>query len=296
MAALVNAKSTMYHAYFNQHSVNKHDYNEAIDQLYKTIDLSLGDSLVAKQLCGLAAYEAGDWQGAILEYKRAREIEPWCMEGMDFYSTAMWHLGKDIELSYLSHDLLEISRIEPNAWYMHLSNPRLVTGNLFSLKKDHESALACFTRCVRLDPRHAYAHTLAGHELLATEDYEAALNSFQAAVQIDKQHYNGWNGLAKLYEKQERWNEADLHYEEALKGRQDSRLWCSKAMLASKLKHYEVALENIDKAIRMMGGGSNAWFGFQRAQILFLLERFDDSLEQCEELKDVGGANVWYSN
>jgi tetratricopeptide (TPR) repeat protein len=56
---------------------------------------------------------------------------------------------------------------------------------------------------------------------------------------------------------------------------------------------YDDALVDIDRALKM-GGVSVAWFGYQRAQILFLLERFDDALLQCEELKDAGGANVWY--
>jgi hypothetical protein len=40
------------------------------------------DSLDAIRLRGLAAYEARDWMEAVKEYQRAREIEPWCMDGM----------------------------------------------------------------------------------------------------------------------------------------------------------------------------------------------------------------------
>lgn len=53
-------------------------------------------------------------------------------------------------------------------------------------------------------------------------------------------------------------------------------------------------MECIDKAI-LLEAESTAWFGFQRAHILFSLSRFTDALTQCEELKDATvDPNVWF--
>jgi anaphase-promoting complex subunit 3 len=49
-----------------------------------------------------------------------------------------------------------------------------VVGNLFSMQKEHETALKHFQKAASIDPNFSYAYTLAGHELVANEDFEKA--------------------------------------------------------------------------------------------------------------------------
>jgi hypothetical protein len=95
------------------------------------VSIKFADSVIVKLLCGHAAYESGNWKEAVAEYQRAREIEPWCMEGMvcafhivlmaqDLYSASLWHLGKTAELSYLGQTLVETNKLHGNSWFVYL--------------------------------------------------------------------------------------------------------------------------------------------------------------------------------
>jgi hypothetical protein len=60
---------------------------------------------------------------------------------MEIYSTVLWHLRKEVELSYLAHELIEFDKLVPESW--------CVVGNCFSLLKEHESAVKFFQRVDR---------------------------------------------------------------------------------------------------------------------------------------------------
>jgi anaphase-promoting complex subunit 3 len=103
---------------------------------------------------------------------------------MDIYSTVLWHLQKDVQLSFLAQELVSINDQAPQAW--------IATGNCFSLQKDHAQALSCFERATQLDPRCAYGYALSGHEALASEDQDSALQFFRSAIRTDPRHYPAW--------------------------------------------------------------------------------------------------------
>lgn len=102
---------------------------------------------------------------------------------MEVYSTLLWHLQRNVELSFLAQELLNINPQSPQAW--------IAIGNLFSLQKERLQALTCFRRAGQLDPTCAYAFTLSGHESI-DEDLEKAINFFQSALRADPRHYNAW--------------------------------------------------------------------------------------------------------
>lgn len=60
------------------------------------------------------------------------------MEGLDLYSTALWHLKNEVELSYLAQQVTDFDRLAREAW--------CVAGNCFSLQKEHDTALTFFQR------------------------------------------------------------------------------------------------------------------------------------------------------
>lgn len=57
---------------------------------------------------------------------------------MDVYSTTLWHLRKEFELSYLAQEIVEFDKLSPETW--------CVVGNCFSLQNEHESAIKFFQR------------------------------------------------------------------------------------------------------------------------------------------------------
>jgi anaphase-promoting complex subunit 3 len=137
-----------------------------------------------------------------------RVMEPYRLEGLEIYSTLLWHLQKDAQLSYLAHDLLEHHRHSPQTW--------CAIGNSFSIRKDHENALRCFQRSLQLDPNFAYAYTLSGHEHVSNEDFDKATGCFRNAVRIDERHYNAWYGLGMILYRQEKYESAEYHFRRAI--------------------------------------------------------------------------------
>ena len=72
------------------------------------------------------------------------------------------------------------------------------------MQKEHDAAIKFFERAVQVDPQHAYAFTLLGHEYVYTEDFAKALSCFRTATEIDPRHYNAWYGLGSIYYRQEK--------------------------------------------------------------------------------------------
>lgn len=103
---------------------------------------------------------------------------------MEIYSTVLWHLRKEVELSFLAHEILDLDRLAPQSW--------CIIANCFSLQREHDQALKCIRRAIQLNPNFAYAYTLEGHEYVANEEYERAQTSFRNAMRVDMRHYNAW--------------------------------------------------------------------------------------------------------
>ncbi len=141
-------------------------------------------------------------------FRELRDREPFRLDFMEYFSTALWHLQDDVELSALAQDLTRWGKSSPQAW--------CAAGNCFSHLKEHENAIRFFQRAVQLDPSFAYAYTLLGHEYVAIEELDKALACFRSAVRMDHRHYNAWYGIGLTYYKQERYNMADIYYRKAL--------------------------------------------------------------------------------
>nr|CAB3470893.1 unnamed protein product [Digitaria exilis] len=178
---------------------------------------------------GKAYFELVDYLEADHYFELAHRLSPCTLDGMDIYSTVLYHLNAEMRLSYLAQELISIDRLSPQAW--------CAVGNCFALRKDHETALKNFQRAVQLDSRFAYAHTLCGHEYSALEDYENSLKFYQCALQVDERHYNAWYGLGVVYLRQEKFEFAEHHFRRAFQiNPRSSVLMCYLGMALHSLK------------------------------------------------------------
>lgn len=136
-----------------------------------------------------------DGQWAVMLYVRAvfqcervfeevRRLYAHSLHGMEIYSTALWHLQREVQLSTLAQQLTDLSQRCPQTW--------CAMGNCFSLQKEHDAAISYLQRAVQVDPDFAYAYTLLGHEYALTEELEKAMSCFRNAVRVDPRHYNAW--------------------------------------------------------------------------------------------------------
>ncbi|PKA56562.1 Cell division cycle protein 27 like B [Apostasia shenzhenica] len=205
----------------------------------------------------------------------ARRLSPCTLEGMDVYSTVLFHLNEEMRLSYLAQELISIDRLSPQAW--------CAMGNCYSLQKDHENALKNFQRSVQLDARFAYAHTLSGHEYMALEDYENGIRCFQNALQANDRHYNAWYGLGMAFLRQEKYEFAAHNFRRAFHINSRSSIIMSYlGMALHSLKRNDEALLLIDKAI--VADKDNPLPMYEKANILTNLERYDEALKVLKHL------------
>ncbi|KAL8042913.1 hypothetical protein ABFX02_09G083600 [Erythranthe guttata] len=226
---------------------------------------------------GRAYFELVDYLEANRAFTLARIASPYSLEGMDIYSTVLYHLKEDMKLSYLAQELISTDRLAPQSW--------CAMGNCYSLQKDHETALKNFQRSVQLNSRFAYAHTLCGHEYVALEDFENGIKSYQTALRIDSRHYNAWYGLGMVYLRQEKFEFSEHHFRMASQINPLSSVIMSYLGTAlHALKRNNEALEMMERAV--LADKKNPLPLYQKANILVSMENLDGALGVLEELKE----------
>ncbi|KAL6873476.1 hypothetical protein ACP4OV_013558 [Aristida adscensionis] len=227
---------------------------------------------------GRAYFELVDYLEADHYFELAHRLSPCTLDGMDIYSTVLYHLKEEMRLSYLAQELIYVDRLSPQAW--------CAVGNCFALRKDHETALKNFQRAVQLDSRFAYAHTLCGHEYSALEDYENSIKFYRCALQVDERHYNAWYGLGVVYLRQEKFEFAEHHFRRAFQiNPRSSVLMCYLGMALHALKRNGDALEMMEKAIS--ADKKNPLPKYQKALILAGLQKYPEALDELERLKGI---------
>jgi len=227
-------------------------------------------------------YEMNDYQRAIEEWKKQVELYPYDMKGMDYYSTALWHLKMSKELTLLSQHCSEYDKRSASTW--------MVMGNCFSMHKSHDLAIKFFKKAYCTKPDYAYAHTLSGHEYVVNEDFDAAMKSFQTAIRLDARHYNAWYGLATIYQFQQNYKDALYHFEKARKINPNSSvLLVCIGNIFKVQSQYKMALKHIDKALKLTRstGHHNLKARLERANILILTKRYRDAIDEFTSLLQI---------
>ncbi|KAL8808105.1 MAG: hypothetical protein Q9223_001756 [Gallowayella weberi] len=248
---------------------------EAI-QIYNTITISQRDTPWVLSQIAQAYFLQGQNADAEKIYARLRILSPSRIEDMELYSTCLWHLGKETDLAFLAHEVLDIDRNSPQAW--------CVVGNSFGVQKDHDQAIKCFKRAVQLDPNFAYGYTLQGHEFVANEENDKALSAYRSAVTVDNRHFNAWYGLGQVFEKQGKYEFAEQHFRTAagINPSNPLLLVCVGTVL-EKLKNPRAALVQYTKASELTPPLPVA--RLRRARLLTKLKEPQAALEQLKLLK-----------
>jgi len=256
---------------------SRYNSREAI-RLLDLVPEHHGRSSWALALIGKCHFELAEYRKAADIFRQLREQEPYRLDMMEYYSTALWHLQDDVELSALAQDLTQRNKLDAVSW--------CAAGNCFSHQKEHENAIRFFQRAVQVKPRFAYAYTLLGHEYVLIEELEKALAAFRTAVRIDSRHYNAWYGIGLTYFKQERFQLAEIYYRKALGINPFSPiLMCHVAVVQHALQKTDRALQTLNAAIKI--APKNPLCKFERASILFSGERYAEALAELNELKDI---------
>ncbi|EFJ42998.1 hypothetical protein VOLCADRAFT_66436 [Volvox carteri f. nagariensis] len=226
---------------------------------------------------GRAHFESMNYaKAAQVRFESARQLDRTRVEGMEIYSTVLWHTKREYELSHLAQECVATDRLAPQTW--------CVLGNLFSSQKEHEAAIEFFLRAAQVDPTFTYAYTLAGHEYFANEDYDKAAACYRSALKLDPRHYKAMYGLGQIAYRQEKYAEALQNFRLAAGiNPRSSVLRCYVGMSAAKLGQTPLALEKLQEAIDL--DPANPLARFERASVLASLERIGEALAELEALQ-----------
>jgi len=257
------------------HSMHNFECQQTI-QLLSTLPRRHYETGYVLNLVGLCHFEAADYKKAEQVFQQVWRIEPRRVEGLEYYSSALWHLRKDIELGHLAQRCLQWDRLKPQVW--------CVVGNCFSLQNEHDTAIKFFKRAIQVDPSFTYAYTLCGHEFVANEKFDKAIPMYERALEVDSRHYNAWWGLGNIYHRQEEHENARYHFLKALEiNKNNSVLRCYLGMVLESLNNPLMALENFDRASQ--GEPQNGMAYFQKACVLMALERYDEALDDLKKVR-----------
>ncbi len=75
------------------------------------------------------------------------QLDRYRVEGLELYSTVLWHLRRDADLSFLAQHALATDRLAPNvracerAWVGELQGLKRVVSNLLGLRTLHALVL-----------------------------------------------------------------------------------------------------------------------------------------------------------
>lgn len=225
---------------------------------------------------GKSYFEMAQYESAERAFEHVSRIEPYRLEGLEVYSTILWHLKRDTKLSHLAHHMSQIDKLSPATL--------CAIGNCFSLQKDHETALKFFERATKLNPLFTYAYTLSGHEHFANDDLDEALECYRHAIRIDPRHYNAWYGLGTVYFRQEKYELAEYHFTRAMRiNDKSSVLYCYCGMALSATGRNEEAIAMLDKALEIHP--QNPLAKFRKANALMVLEKYEEAMRELEQLQ-----------
>lgn len=224
---------------------------------------------------GRLHYEIVNYKQSEYYFVQLRQIDRTRLEDMEYYSTLLWHLQKKTELTYLAYELHDIDSNSSITW--------CVIGNLFSLLREPDEAIKCFTRATKLDPQFVYAYTLRGHEYFGNDNYEMALINFRISLLNDARHYNALYGIGMVYINLGEYTKADYHFRKAVAINPiNVILICCVGMVFEKLGKKTLALKQYELATKLQP--LNPLPIFKKAQLLFSMQQFSQALRYLEEL------------
>ncbi|XP_022651347.1 cell division cycle protein 27 homolog isoform X2 [Varroa jacobsoni] len=229
-------------------------------------------------LLGQAYFELRDYERCNETFEHMMKLFPFHLNGLELYSSSLWHKMAEKKLSYLAQTLVEL---EPNA-----PQTLCALGNCFSRQKLHSQAVEQLEKACRLHPRFQYAFTLLGHEYANNEELEKAMQVYRRALAVNANSYLVWSGLASVYMKQEQYSISEGHWRKAIQLNPEN---------PTLLVHLGVALHQQSKsaeAVRVLSRAIHlepkfALAKFHRATSYLAMDKCQEALSDLHELRTI---------
>lgn len=218
-------------------------------------------------------------------FKDVFSREPHRTDCVDFYSSCLWHLKKQAELSQLAYSCLEKHYFSPETW--------IAMANCFSLNQDHDTAISFLNRAIQIDSRNSYANCLLGHEYSSKENFEKAREFYQKAIELDPRNVRAFFGLGNLSLKTEKTEMAIDYFLNAITINDKCPTFYTQLGIAYMARNdNHKAMYYIRLAEDLCP--TDQCNKFQKVQLLYRLKSYNEALQECEILmRDVKEAPIY---
>ncbi|CAO3595760.1 unnamed protein product [Absidia cylindrospora] len=206
------------------------------------LDNSQYDTPSVLCLMGRAYYDAGDHAGARIFYRRSFSIAPWYCKGVPLYSTCLWYLEMERELSLLAKVMKDN--------HSHRYEAYISAGNWTKCSNRGNEAARWFQKAVDLDPSRSYGHALLGYEDWEKGNCLGAKQHFAQCMITNKRSYFGWYGSATAYQGMHEFPQARRLIEEAIRLHpRHPVLLGTMAEILLSMKEYELASKYVERSL-----------------------------------------------
>ncbi|KAL3091123.1 hypothetical protein niasHT_022832 [Heterodera trifolii] len=242
----------------------------------RELDPFLAQLPLSLELRARIFFENGEYKRSCEVFEEIRRLYPRHLNGMEIHSTALWQLHDSKKLSALASKMAEIARNQPQTW--------CIAANCFSVEKQHETAIECQERSIRLDHRFAYAYSQLGHELIDMNDFGRAAQAFRKAVQFSPNDYRAWYGLGLVNFKEEQLQMARMNLLRAVGINPNNNvLLCQLAVIEQALHNTDAAMQCLESALKH--SPNNVPCRFHKARLLFDIGKYEAARAELEELR-----------
>lgn len=260
--------------------ISQAQFSEALTEL-SYLAGSIYETPYVLQLRGKLHLELGNYEESVEAYNSLRLLQPDRVNGMEYMSTALWHLKRDSNLSMLGYELTRRSSRLRRHWQSWCA-----LGNAFSVRHDTQNAIKCFQRAATINPKSDYAFTLMGYEYIANDELENATEAFSHALQVNPQLYNAWYGLGSVHFSLGQYEVAELHFVQAIRlNPNNAVLLCFLGAVLESRGKFAQGMAQFEKACRL--SPSSPMPRFRKAEAMLKAGMYREALKELLEIEKI---------
>lgn len=222
--------NSQYHANRGDEYSNNGNYDLAIDEYTKAIELETDESLhpILYYYRGLAYYNKGDIENAISDFTRVIETKP--NETRSFLMRGAAYSSKN-EYELAVADFTQAIQINPKEMIAFYNR-----GLAYENEGDFKNAIADFSQVIKSDPNDGAAYSHRGLSYAMHGDYELSVDDFTQAIKINSEDAASYFNRGLSYENL-RLNSNAIHdFEKVLELSSDPNLRAASQKELLKLK------------------------------------------------------------
>lgn len=250
------------------------NFKDSLEKFMELNNCNIKDPWIYNYI-GRCLTELSEHKKAESFFTKSHTLDKARIEGKEFYSSCLWHLKKQDELSKLAFNYMKHHYFAPETW--------IIMANCYSLNQDHDTALEFLNRAIQINAQNSYAYCLSGHEHSCKANYDKAKDSYEMAIKLDPKNVRAYWGLGILNLKIEKYEIAGNYFTKAIKiNKNCSFFYTQLAISFMRRQQFEDALLIVEKGEKI--APNDPFNLYTKAEILYELRQYQRALEHTQRL------------